>query len=94
MSDENETKTKAIEFSHFGVITLNGDGTGSIDSGLLDDRGDDWEEDPFHAAIDALLGLVVRHAIAGIDVTSRGYERGFEQQVADLVEAEGEGEDE
>ena len=91
MSDEHEQDPKpattTIELSHFAVITLNGDGTGSIDGALIgEDRPDRWEESPFHSAVDALFGLALLHAIAGIDVGGRAYERGFEQQLEDLTE--------
>ncbi len=82
--------TTQIELSHFAVITLNGDGTGSIEGSLIEDRPDGWEDDPFHVAVDNLFGLALLHALAGVDVSSRKYEMGFEQQLEDLVENYGE----
>lgn len=92
MTDKIEDKdgARTIELSHFAVITLNGDGTGSIDGALINDRPDGWEEDPFHVAVDNLFGLALLHALAGIDVGSRPYERGFEQQLNELVDQYGE----
>ena len=61
MNDETqnqEPKVQQIELSHFATITLNGDGTGSIDGSLIDERPEGWEEDPVHVAIDNLFGLV------------------------------------
>lgn len=89
MSEENENQepqVRQIELSHFATITLNGDGTGSIDGPLIDERLDGWEEDPVQFAIDNLFGVALLHALAGVDVTSRAYERGFEQQINSLVE--------
>jgi len=86
---EGETKSNNIELSHFAVITLNGDGTGSIDGPLINDRPEEWESDPFHVAVDNLFGMALLHALAGVDVGSRPYERGFEQQLSTLVEEYG-----
>lgn len=87
MTDKDQTQL--IELSHFAVITLNGDGTGSIDGALIDDRPDGWEEDPFHVAVDSLFGMALLHALAGVDVDSTPYARGFEQQLNELVETYG-----
>ncbi len=91
MTDETQSdnQSKTIELSHFAVITLNGDGTGSIDGALIDERPDGWESDPFHVTVDNLFGMALLHALAGIDVGGRAYERGFEQQLAALVEEYG-----
>jgi len=86
---EGDSQPNTIELSHFAVITLNGDGTGSIDGALIDDRPDGWEEDVFHVAVDSLFGLALLHALAGVDVGGRPYERGFEQQLQDLVDEHG-----
>lgn len=88
MTDEKEESGQeiTIELSHFAVITNNGDGTGSIDGALINDRPDGWERDPFHVAVDSLFGLALLHALAGVDVGCRSYERGFEQQLQDLVD--------
>ena len=88
MTDEikGDTQPKTIELSHFAIITLNGDGTGSIDGALIDERPDEWEQDPFHVTVDNLFGMALLHALAGVDVGGRAYERGFEQQLASLVE--------
>lgn len=88
MSEENTTQ---IELSHFAVITLNGDGTGSIDGSLIsdDERPDNWEDDPFHVAVDNMFGLALLHALAGVNVGGRPYEAGFEQQLEALVETYG-----
>lgn len=88
---ESENQPKTIELSHFAVVTLNGDGTGSIGGALIDDRPKGWEEDPFHVAIDNLFGLALLHALAGIDVGGRPYERGLEQQLQELVNEYGDG---
>lgn len=85
---ENQTEKTTIELSHFAIITLNGDGTGTIDSRLLDGRADRWEEDPFSLAVDSLLSLALLHALAGVDVAGRPYERGLEQQLQELIEGE------
>ena len=90
MTKEIEGDKSTIELSHFAVITLNGDGTGSMVSALLEDRPDGWEEDLFHVAVDNLLGLALLHAIAGVDVGGRPYERGLEQQLQLLAEEQGE----
>ena len=90
MSNQNENNSKHVELSHFAVITVNGDGTGSIDGSLIEDRPDGWEDDPFHVAVDNLFGLALLHAIAGVDVGGRPYEVGFEQQLESLVEEHGE----
>ena len=87
---ETEAAATTIELSHFATITLNGDGTGSIESPLFDDRPERWEEDPFHVAVDALLSLALLHALAGVDVAGRPYECGIEQQLGELVEGEAE----
>jgi hypothetical protein len=87
-TEENTNETK-IELSHFAVITVRGDGTGSIDGAMLDDRPEEWEQDPFHAAVDSLFGLALLHALAGIDVGCRAYERGFEQQLNELASTYG-----
>lgn len=84
---EGEAPLTTIELSHFAVITLRGDGTGTIEGSLIEDRPEGWDEDPFHVAVDALFGLALLHALAGVDVGSRAYERGFEQQLGGLVEA-------
>ena len=86
MTEQTDAKSKQIELSHFAVITLNGDGTGNIDGGLIADRPEGWEADPFHVAVDNLFGLALLHALAGVDVGARAYERGFEQQLSELVE--------
>ena len=91
MSDETEQDPKpaatTIELSHFAVITLNGDGTGSIEGALIgEDRPERWEESPFHFAVDNLFGLALLHALAGVDVGGRAYERAFEQQLEELTE--------
>jgi len=86
-TEENE---KTIELSHFATITIREDGSGSIDGALIDDRPDGWEDDPFHVAIDNLFGLALYHALAGVDVGSKAYARGFELQMSDLVENYGE----
>ena len=92
MTDQikGDSQPSTIELSHFAVITLNGDGTGSIDGALIDDRPDDWEQDPFHVTVDNLFGLALLHALAGVDVGGRPYERGFEQQLQELVAEYGE----
>lgn len=89
MSKQIEDNTTQIELSHFAVIVLNGDGTGSIDGSLIEDRPDGWEDDPFHVAVDNLFGLALLHALAGVEVGSRPYEMGFEQQLEALVEEYG-----
>jgi len=83
MSDGEE---RTVELSHFATITIRPDGSGSIEGPLIDDRPDEWEHDPFHVAIDNLFGLALLHALAGVDVSARAYERGFEQQMSELVE--------
>ena len=71
MNEENETQEtpeiRQIELSHFATITLRGDGTGSIEGPLIDERPDGWEEDPVHVAIDNLFGLALLHALAGVE---------------------------
>lgn len=89
MSKQIEDNTTQIELSHFAVITLNGDGTGSIDGSLIEDRPDGWEDDPFHVAVDNMFGLALLHALAGVDVSGRPYEMGFEQQLETLAEERG-----
>lgn len=84
MSGKEEEKI--IELSHFATITVRPDGSGSIEGELIDDRPDNWEEDPFHVAVDNLFGLALLHALAGVDVGSSAYERGFNQQLNELVE--------
>lgn len=89
MTEEEETPITTLSLSHFGTITLNGDGSGSIESSLIEDRPDGWEEDPFHVAVDNLFGLALLHALAGVDISARPYEMGFEQQLSELVETYG-----
>ncbi|MHC4432492.1 MAG: hypothetical protein ACYTBS_11695 [Planctomycetota bacterium] len=86
MTDQIEGNSNTIELSHFAVITLNGDGTGRIEGALIDERPDEWQTDPFHVAVDSLFGMALLHALAGVEVGGRPYERGFEQQLAQLVE--------
>jgi len=90
MTDQIEGETNTIELSHFAVITLKGDATGSIDGALINDRPEGWEESPFHVAVDNLFGLALLHALAGVDVGGSGYGKGFEQQLNELVEEHGE----
>lgn len=80
---------KQIELSHFAVITIRPDGTGSITGNLIEGRPDGWETDPFHVAVDNMFGLALLHALAGVDVSGRAYERGFEQQLESLAEEYG-----
>jgi len=87
--EEGTTEPTTYELSHFGTVTVNGDGTGSIDGAMIDDRPDEWQIDPFHAAVDALFGLALFHAIAGVDVAAPGYTRGFEAQMNALLESHG-----
>lgn len=79
------SKAKSIELSSFATITINEDGSGSIDSYLFEDRPDDWQGDPLHVAINYVFGLALHHALSGVDVTSPSYEYGFNQTMIELV---------
>ena len=88
------TEEKTFELSYFGIIiTTDGEGNGSIDTPLINDRPDGWEEDPFHVAVDAVLGVALYHALTGIDVTDERYAKGIEQQLMALSETYGDDED-
>ncbi len=87
--EEETTEPTTYELSHFGTVTVNGDDSGSIDGAMLDDRPDEWQIDPFHVAVDALFGLALFHALAGVDVGSAQYTRGFEAQMNALLENHG-----
>lgn len=78
---------KEIELSHFAVVKINEDGSGSIHGSIIDDRPENWEEDSFHFAIDNIFSLVLFHALSGVDVGSDEYVRGFEQQMTSLAES-------
>ncbi len=81
----NEGIEKTIELSHFGIsIELDGEGGGSITTPLTEDRPDDWEEDPFHVAVNTVLSIALYHAIAGVDVTADAYSKGIEAQLLEI----------
>lgn len=78
MSDE-KTPVRKFELSYFGiVIEVFDDGAGAIHTPLTDDRPEEWEDDPFHVAVDTVLSLALFHACAGIDVSDSAYEKGLE----------------
>jgi len=70
---------KTIDLNCFGiVVTLDGDGAGTITSELKD-QGMNLEQ--YNAAIDGLESVILAHACAGIDVTTSAYLEGVETAV-------------
>lgn len=78
-----------INLSHFAVIEIledeGGGKRGVIHAKILDEKPDDWEEDPLWKSMDSLFSMALYHALAGVDVGSDEYARGFEHVVDDLV---------
>jgi hypothetical protein len=70
---------------HGIVVTLDGVGGGSIVSNLKDGDPLDYGEDEYMGSVDAIEGLILAHACAGIDVTSAAYLEGVETVVQKLL---------
>lgn len=72
---------------HGIIVTLDGQGGGSIESDLHEDvetetaTGSVAETLILDAAVDALESLVLAHAVAGIDITSPAYLEGLETAI-------------
>jgi len=89
----SEDIVKTFEIGHFGImVELDGEGGGRINTPLIEDRPDNWEEDPYHVAVDTVLGLTLFHALHGVDVTADNYAKGIEAQLVALSEQYGEDE--
>jgi hypothetical protein len=63
---------------HGIVVTLDGVGGGSIVSNLKDGDPLDYGEDEYMGSVDAIEGLILAHACAGIDVTDPKYVGGVQ----------------
>jgi len=78
---------KTTETNCFGiVVTLDGNGGGTIKSDLREDADVlDMDSDPdahlYDAAVDGLEALILAHACAGIDITTPTYLQGIEVAV-------------
>lgn len=72
---------KTIKLSCFDiVVTLTGDGGGTITSDLGVEAKDPADE-KYNAAMDGIESMVLGHAIAGIDIESPAYIEGIETAV-------------
>ena len=80
--------TKEFKLPVGGItVTIDYDGenrpiSGSItDTDLKTEHGDE-EDELYNAAMDAITSLVLAHAMAEIDVTSKGYIEGLETTIS------------
>lgn len=74
------SKEKVIKIPCYDiVVTLDGEGHGTITSSLHDNNTVMTEEDvQYHAAIDALESIIMAHAVAGVNIESYAYLEGIE----------------
>jgi len=69
------------------VIHVTGERTGFVTSNLLDGGDEDEDNAEYNAAVDALVGLILAHALAGINVTTPAYIEGIETVVESITNA-------
>lgn len=63
------------------TVTLDGKGSGVIDSELHDKAVETPMSRKFNAAMDAVEAMVLAHACAGVDITAPAYLEGIEVAV-------------
>lgn len=82
----NDDGEYEMEITQLGIrITHNPTkGTAEIHWPLMDNRPDDWDEYPFHIALDTLFETVLQHVLRGVDITDSAYQNGIEAQIAKI----------
>ena len=73
---------KTINLPIFGiVVTLTNDGGGSISTTDLQTKHKDVEDELYNASMNGIESLILAHACAGVDITTKEYIIGIETAV-------------